>query len=266
MPLEVLTEHAAIAAELDRLLAPDPVQGTVLGTIRAVLGDTAWAARHDCGLAVRSSEEHPVLLAGEWPDAELAALAGLLRELPGFHALAGPNEAVAALVPRVAAGREAHEIPQRLYRLDVLTPPDGVPGEAALARAADVALLQRWYVDFMVEVGDVVRDREAAAAAVVPSAVANGEVFVWVDGGRLVSMAARRQVVAGSARVGPVYTPPSLRGRGYASALTAVASQSILDEGAVPVLYADLGNPTSKKIYQQLGYHAVQDRLVVSFT
>jgi GNAT superfamily N-acetyltransferase len=266
MPLDVLTDHAAITTELDRYLAPDPVRGTVLGTIRAVLGDTAWAARHAAGLAVRSSAEHPVLLAGTWPDAEHRELAGLLRGLPDFHALAGPVDVVSALAGAVADGRAVREIPQRLYRLDELATPTGVPGEARLASARDEAQLRRWYVEFMVEVGDVVPDYEGAAAHNVASGLAEGGFYVWVDGGQVVSMAARRPVVAGSARVGPVYTPPALRGRGYASAATAAVSRTILDEGAVPVLFADLANPTSNKIYQAIGYRAVEDRLVVAFS
>jgi predicted GNAT family acetyltransferase len=63
--------------------------------------------------------------------------------------------------------------------------------------------------------------------------------------------------------IGPVYTPPPQRGRGYGSAVTALATRSILEEGAVPVLFTDLANPTSNKIYQALGYQAVEDRVIV---
>jgi predicted GNAT family acetyltransferase len=78
-------------------------------------------------------------------------------------------------------------------------------------------------------------------------------------------MAGRRRVFAGSARLGPVYTPPGLRGRGYGSAVTAAATRAIQDDGGVPVLFTDLANPTSNKIYQQLGYRPVERRLVVTF-
>jgi predicted GNAT family acetyltransferase len=71
-------------------------------------------------------------------------------------------------------------------------------------------------------------------------------------------------VLGGSARVGPVYTPPEHRGRGYGSAVTAAATRSILAEGAVPVLFTDLANPTSNKIYRALGYRPVEERLIVA--
>jgi hypothetical protein len=60
--------------------------------------------------------------------------------------------------------------------------------------------------------------------------------------------------------VGPVYTPPERRGRGYATACVAALSQTILDEGwAFCTLFTDLANPTSNSIYQKIGYHPVCD-------
>jgi predicted GNAT family acetyltransferase len=80
-----------------------------------------------------------------------------------------------------------------------------------------------------------------------------------------VALAARRPATAGVSRIGPVYTLPAARGHGYGSAVTAHAARGILDEGAIPVLYADLANRTSNKIYQAIGFRPVDDRLSVSF-
>ncbi len=67
-------------------------------------------------------------------------------------------------------------------------------------------------------------------------------------------------------RVGPVYTPPELRGRGYASAITAAATQRILASGRrFCFLYTDLANPTSNSIYQQIGYRPVTDITIWRF-
>ena len=61
-------------------------------------------------------------------------------------------------------------------------------------------------------------------------------------------------------RVNAVYTPPGLRGRGYASACVAALSQKLLDEGRrYCFLFTDLANPTSNRIYQAVGYEAVVD-------
>jgi uncharacterized protein len=57
-----------------------------------------------------------------------------------------------------------------------------------------------------------------------------------------------------------VYTPPELRGRGYASACVAALTQQLLDSGRRFVfLFTDLANPTSNSIYQTVGYRPVSD-------
>jgi GNAT superfamily N-acetyltransferase len=94
-----------------------------------------------------------------------------------------------------------------------------------------------------------------------------GGITVWEAGGVPVSVAGRTRVVAGMVRVGPVYTPPEVRGHGYASAATAAVSQAALEDGLREVvLYTDLANPTSNALYQRLGYRPVEDRVVLSFT
>lgn len=66
--------------------------------------------------------------------------------------------------------------------------------------------------------------------------------------------------VAGAVRVGPVYTPPALRGRGYAGTAVAEASRRALAGGARScMLYTDLANPTSNKIYAEVGYRRAGD-------
>jgi predicted GNAT family acetyltransferase len=89
--------------------------------------------------------------------------------------------------------------------------------------------------------------------------------WLWEHEGEFVSLAGRRPVADGSARIGPVYTPPACRGRGYAAAVTAAATRDILAEDAVPVLFTDLANPTSNRVYQRLGYYPVADCAQVTF-
>ncbi|MFG3505834.1 GNAT family N-acetyltransferase [Streptomyces sp. NPDC047821] len=80
-------------------------------------------------------------------------------------------------------------------------------------------------------------------------------------------MAAHSPVVAGQARVAPVYTPPALRGRGYAGAVTAAVSRAARDAGARQVLlFADVANPTSTALYQRIGYRPVADHVDIAFT
>jgi hypothetical protein len=60
-------------------------------------------------------------------------------------------------------------------------------------------------------------------------------------------------------RIGPVYTPPDLRRRGYATALTAALTRSLLERHRFCFLFTDLANPTSNGIYMRIGYEPVAD-------
>jgi predicted GNAT family acetyltransferase len=68
-------------------------------------------------------------------------------------------------------------------------------------------------------------------------------------------------------RINMVYTPPQLRGRGYASNAVAGLTRHLLVSGRKFVfLYTDLDNPTSNKIYRQLGYEPVVEISEVDFS
>jgi GNAT superfamily N-acetyltransferase len=260
MPLAVTTDHDAMRALLDDAIAADPVRGTVLGTIVTSLGDGAWCARGGERFAVRSAPEHPVTLAGRWDDAALAELAGMLRDLGDVRSVAGEPDVASRLGGVVFAGRPTVAMDQLLFRLDELTAPDDVPGAGRIATASDRTLVREWFAAF--------QDEAFAGGPSVTEAadrtLDGGYAHLWCDAfGTPASLAARRAVITGSSRIGPVYTPPARRGRGYGSAVTAAATRSILDEGAVPVLFTDVANPTSNKIYQQLGYRPVEYRRMV---
>jgi predicted GNAT family acetyltransferase len=71
-------------------------------------------------------------------------------------------------------------------------------------------------------------------------------------------MAFRSRPTLTGISIGSVYTPPEWRGKGYASACVAALSQLCLDSGyRFCMLFTDLSNPTSNKIYQQIGYRPI---------
>lgn len=73
--------------------------------------------------------------------------------------------------------------------------------------------------------------------------------------------AGRNTPNAGVVRVGPAYTPPERRGRGFASALVAQVSRVACGVAGVRevCLYTDLANPTSNGIYAHVGYRPLCD-------
>ena len=89
--------------------------------------------------------------------------------------------------------------------------------------------------------------------------------YIWEDGGP-VSMLQATGATPHGIRIGAVYTPPELRRRGYASALTAAASQAELDRGRRwCFLFTNLANPTSNRIYQAIGYRPIRDLRICRF-
>jgi len=157
-------------------------------------------------------------------------------------------------------------VAERIYRLERVVPPTGVPGRVRLATAEDRDLLVEWVDAFLVEALER-RSLEEAAILVDRSFRAGTRTwYLWEDGGRPVSVAASAGPTPNGIRIGPVYTPRELRRHGYASAVTAAASQAELDHGRRFVfLFTDLSNPTSNKIYQQIGYEPVIDVDQIAF-
>lgn len=151
-------------------------------------------------------------------------------------------------------------VSERIYRLEQVVPPAGVPGRVRVATEADRDLLVGWVDAFLVEA--LARGTPQEAAILVDRSLRAGTRtwYLWEDGGRPVSVAASAGPTPNGIRIGPVYTPPELRRHGYASAVTAAASQVELDKGRRFVfLFTDLSNPTSNRIYQQIGYEPVID-------
>ncbi|MFN8446478.1 MAG: GNAT family N-acetyltransferase [Caldilineaceae bacterium] len=154
----------------------------------------------------------------------------------------------------------------RSYRLDQVLFGVGVaPGAMRVATLQDLPLVIQWLDEF---------EREALPHAVgrnrQPGAeewqIKQGNLFLWEDGDQVVALAGRSRPTAHGISVGPVYTPPSLRGRGYATALVAELSQHLLDSGyQFTTLFTDLANPTSNNIYQKIGYQPVCDFTEYSF-
>jgi predicted GNAT family acetyltransferase len=98
----------------------------------------------------------------------------------------------------------------------------------------------------------------------------DGRTFVWSDADAddaPVCLVGHTPMIAGVPRVGPVYTPPEHRSRGYASSAVAALSRRLFADGARQlVLFTDLANPTSNKIYAEVGYRRIADFEIYAFT
>ncbi|WP_020523996.1 GNAT family N-acetyltransferase [Catelliglobosispora koreensis] len=266
-----LTSHddlESFAALVLPWLAADPVRNNVLatiiqsrldGTVPIEPGIQLWHVSSDDGAIVGAAVRTPpmpLLLSTMTPDAaQVIAREAAAQQVSGFN---GTRETAQAIAEQVADGA-----PVRLarrtgrYRLGAVIAPAWPAGAAGLATPDDLWLVQGWCEEFMRDIGEA---GEPVDEAVLRRKIDDGRFWLWRDGhGRAKSMAAWTEPAAGVVRINYVYTPSFLRGRGYASALTAHIGQSILDRGHEAMLYADAANPVSNKIYQRIGFELLDE-------
>ena len=190
-------------------------------------------------------------------DDDLPGVVGGVPEAEAFAALWGARTATAARV-RVA---------QKIYALEEVQPVTGVPGAPRDATPGDRPLLLDWWHAFVLEALHGQEAEEVGIARAVDHRLsAAGAGFVLWDHDGPVSFAGFGGQTPNGIRIGPVYTPPPLRQRGYASALVAQLSARLLSSGRrFCFLYTDAANPASNKIYQRIGYEYVCDSAEVVF-
>lgn len=151
-----------------------------------------------------------------------------------------------------------------LYVLEDLILPTA-PGDMLTATSSDYELLHEWLLAFAEEAGIYMHDPHEA----IEDGLNRKSLKFWTVDGEIVSLVGHAPVVqvpGGSiARIGPVYTPPSQRRRGYAGVLTAALSRELRDGGAKLMLYTDASNPTSNSVYQKIGYVKLVENERISF-
>jgi predicted GNAT family acetyltransferase len=151
---------------------------------------------------------------------------------------------------------------QRIYRLDKVNDIPPAPGRFRAATMADKELVVKWFHAFHIDIGAEARGEPMNDVTI---GLKDGRVFLWEDG-QPVSMALKTRPTDRGMSVGGVYTPPELRGKGYATSCVAELSRNILQSGKeFCTLYTDLANPTSNSIYMKMGYKPVCDSVEYTF-
>jgi predicted GNAT family acetyltransferase len=255
------------------LLAADPVRNTVLLTAvdRAAADGALMITLHNgddvIGLVVQIPPYPMVVTAMPLDAADLVArtVHEVRPQLTGSSGVVAHVEAFNAAWNRLTDATATMDFGTRLFRLGKLVPPE-VDGQARQATEADLSLLAEWRGAFLAETFPA-DDSDDAEQPAKRSVAPGGVNFIWEVDGKPVSFASARGPFADMVRVAPVYTPEDQRGHGYASAVTAAASQWALDEGAEHVLlFTDLTNPVTNRIYPRLGYEPLDDSAEYRFS
>lgn len=265
-------EFCALAEPLYRR---DPVAHTVELTLlqsRALPHDamflTVWNNSAMVG-ATLQTPPHRLLCNAIPADNVSVVAAELARVRPELTGVRGEQHTAVAFADawRVVTGRPGTvTVEERLYRLGTLRAPTALTGAPRLAEDNDRGRLVDWVELFFTETSGHPRDDDAGDAFVDKANRVGDRFVLWTVDGTPVSMAMLRAPAAGVSRIGPMFTPAAERGHGYGSAVTAAASELAHRSGTADVvLFADLANPTSNKIYQRIGFEPVFDSIRIDF-
>jgi GNAT superfamily N-acetyltransferase len=204
-----------------------------------------------------------------------AALGSLLEAVvtddPEVPGIVGNLPFVEPAAERLAAasGRSAERIlSQGVYGLTAVRDVARAPGEARAATTEDRAQILAWMRAFADE---AIPDPEEAFERMernlqIRFGGEGGGFWLWEDRGEPVSLSGFSGPTPNGIRIGPVYTPPEHRKHGYATTLVADLSAWLLEQGhRACFLYTDLANPTSNRIYVEIGYERVCDAMEFTF-
>jgi len=176
---------------------------------------------------------------------------------------------IAALEAEAAAAGQALERRidkvERLYTLPLehMIVPEGLRSGRVVARRAleaDLDAIAAFQVAFDVEALGEESSPELEAANRDASArgIAAGTVWVAEAGGVPVATTAFNAAIGEAVQVGGVYTPPALRGRGYARCAVAASLLAARDAGvALGVLFTGEDNVAAQRAYQALGFEHI---------
>jgi len=221
------------------------------------------------GAALRTPP-HNVVLARPGGNGALDALVDRLTEegqdLPGVVAsLPELDDFVAAWT----TGRELDAtlvLRQGVYELREVLPNPTPSGAARPATPEDRDLVLAWMREFVAEALPHENDRPEGLIEGRLQGSARSGLWLWEDGGRPVSLSGYGGETPNGIRIGPVYTPSELRGRGYATGLVSEQSRWLLENGRrFCFLYTDLDNATSNALYRRIGYRMICESAEVRF-
>jgi hypothetical protein len=150
---------------------------------------------------------------------------------------------------------------QRLLEHKALVPMTrAVRGTLRLAAAADAGTAQQWGTAFARESGLTMLDGSVCARM-----ISDRRLYFWDDGEPRCMLGVLRET-NDAAAIGILYTPPSLRERGYATASVVAFSQQLLERGLKrSYVCIDPADAAAYSVCSKLGFGVVQDTVDIDY-
>jgi uncharacterized cupin superfamily protein/predicted GNAT family acetyltransferase len=182
-------------------------------------------------------------------------------KITGVVGPAHSSEAFTRFYVRATGVKSLVGMGQKIYQINEISPESikNLSGELVQAQPEHVDLATDWLAAFIKEALPHQPTELEAVRKDIQNRISKGLVYLWKNKAhQLVSMNFVTRPTLNGISIGGVYTPPELRGNGYASHVVTATSQKMLNSGKkFCVLYTDASNPTSNSIYQKIGYKEI---------
>lgn len=240
------------------------LQGTWVGAFDG--GELVGVASHNWnGILLLQAPDRLEALVRAAPAASGRPVAGLLGpwgQVEAARAALGLREAPTSL--------DSREDLFSLELADLRVPPPLADGRWTVRRAtgSDAALLIDWRTAYEIEAvhrppGDETR---RIAEAGVRNGIGAGHQWVLEVDGRPVATSTFNATLPDTVQIGGVWTPPELRGNGYARAVVAGSLTHAARDGVSrSVLFTGEHNEPARRAYLAIGYRIVGDYGIVLF-
>ncbi|MFX0080724.1 MAG: GNAT family N-acetyltransferase [Candidatus Hodarchaeota archaeon] len=150
---------------------------------------------------------------------------------------------------------------ERIYKLEHVAEETLGKNKIIKATAIHENIVLQWGKEFILEAfPDRNPDMVKHSLSRLRDDIYEGKIFLLLDNNKPVSMARKGGKSPNGVVINNVYTPPSLRRRGYATGCVVALSKHLLKKGyKFCFLFTDLSNPTSNSIYQKIGFRPIID-------
>ncbi|MDR2994172.1 MAG: GNAT family N-acetyltransferase [Bacillus cereus] len=216
---------------------------------------------------LQTEEKKQIIVAtSEITEEDIVELAKLLTKVyPDIPGLIGNKIVVQKLAEEIAAieNKKTNVVmEQGVYVLQQVKKKWNEEGVFREITIDELPLIEKWIYQFCEDVKLPTTKEEVKQTA--HTLITNNRLFGLEVDGKLVSVAAKTRPTTNNITVNFVYTSKEARKKGYASNCVAALSQRMLDEGyKTTTLYTDLANPTSNKIYQEIGYEQIAESVLI---
>lgn len=191
-------------------------------------------------------------------------LCNKIQEIPGFIGEKKLTTDLAWYVSNLKGDQANVFMDQKIYKLEKVVKKTTTNGMLRRIIEKDHQIIKEWVYLFCNETNQHLSLEEAYKRAKIM--INKGNFVAWEVNGELVSMANATRPTKNNITINYVYTPIRERKKGYASDCVSAFTQTLLDRGyKTTSLYTDSNNPTSNKIYLQMGYEAIMESIVILF-